>query len=63
LLRRPRTEASKKLEPKSTGPFLVIEKTRPRSFRLANTEGGQKNCLKAVHIDAHDKNKQKCNTT
>jgi hypothetical protein len=39
LLRSPRTEASRKLEPKWIGPFLVIEKTRPESFHLANAEG------------------------
>jgi hypothetical protein len=39
LPRSLRTEASGKLEPKWTGPFLVTEKTRPRSFHLADTEG------------------------
>jgi hypothetical protein len=39
LLRSPRTEASGKLEPKWTGPFVVVEKTRPRSFHLAENEG------------------------
>jgi hypothetical protein len=39
LLRSPHTEASRKLEPKWTGPFLVIEKIRPGSFHLANAEG------------------------
>jgi hypothetical protein len=39
LLRSLRTEASGKLEPKWTGPFVVIEKTRLGSFRLANNEG------------------------
>jgi hypothetical protein len=39
LLRSPRTEASKKLEPKWKGPFVVMEKTRPGSFRLVNNEG------------------------
>jgi hypothetical protein len=39
LLRSPRTEASRKLEPKWIGPFLVTEKTRLKSFRLANAEG------------------------
>jgi hypothetical protein len=39
LLQSPRTGASVKLEPKWIGPFLVKEKTRPRSFHLANTEG------------------------
>jgi hypothetical protein len=39
LLGSPRTEVSSKLEPKWVGPFLVIEKTRPSSFRLADIEG------------------------
>jgi hypothetical protein len=39
LLRSPRTKASGKLGPKWIGPFLVIEKTRPGSFCLADTEG------------------------
>jgi hypothetical protein len=39
LLRSPHTEASRKLEPEQIGPFLVIEKTRQRSFRLVDTEG------------------------
>jgi hypothetical protein len=43
LLQSPRIEASGKLEIKWVGPFLVIEKTRPDSFRLADTEG------KALH--------------
>jgi hypothetical protein len=44
LLRSPRMEASGKLELKWTGPFLVIEKTRPGSFHLADTE-----CRKLEH--------------
>jgi hypothetical protein len=32
-------EASDKLEPKWVGSFLVTEKTRPGSFRLADTKG------------------------
>jgi hypothetical protein len=32
-------EASRKLEPKWSGPFVVIEKTRLGSFRLADNEG------------------------
>jgi hypothetical protein len=32
LLWSPRTEASRKLEPKWTGPFVVTEKIRPGSF-------------------------------
>jgi hypothetical protein len=39
LLRSPRMEASGKLEPKWIGPFLVIEKTRPGLFCLAETDG------------------------
>jgi hypothetical protein len=39
LLRSPRMEASDKLEPKWVGSFLVTEKTRPGSFRLADTKG------------------------
>jgi hypothetical protein len=39
LLRSPHTEASRKLEPKWTGPLVVIEKIRPRSFCLADNKG------------------------
>jgi hypothetical protein len=39
LLRSPRTEASRKLEPKWTGPFVVTEQTRPGSFCLVDNEG------------------------
>jgi hypothetical protein len=39
LLRSPQTEASRKLEPKWTGPFLVMEKTRLGSFHLVDIEG------------------------
>jgi hypothetical protein len=39
LLRSPRMEALGKLEPKCTGPFVVIENTRRGSFRLADNEG------------------------
>jgi hypothetical protein len=39
LLQSPHTGASGKLELKWIGPFLLTEKTRPRSFRLANTNG------------------------
>jgi hypothetical protein len=39
LLQSPQTEALGKLEPKCIGPFVVTEKTRPRSFYLANNEG------------------------
>jgi hypothetical protein len=38
LLRSPCTKASGKLEPKWTGLFIVIEKTRPGSFQLADNE-------------------------
>jgi hypothetical protein len=39
LLRSPRTKALGKLEPKWTGSFMVVDKTRPGSFRLADIEG------------------------
>jgi hypothetical protein len=39
LLQSPCTEASRKLEPKWTGPFVVTEKTRLGSFCLADNEG------------------------
>jgi hypothetical protein len=39
LLRSPHTEASEKLDPKWSGPFVVIEKIGPRSFCLADNEG------------------------
>jgi hypothetical protein len=39
LLWSPRTEASGKLEPKWTEPFMLVEKTRPGSFRLEDNEG------------------------
>jgi hypothetical protein len=39
LLRSPCMEASGKLEPKWSGPFVVTEKTRPGSFHLADSEG------------------------
>jgi hypothetical protein len=35
----PRTETTGKLEPKWTGPFMLMEKTRPGSFHLADSEG------------------------
>jgi hypothetical protein len=38
LLRSPRTKTTGKLEPKWTESFLVMEKTRPGSFRLADNE-------------------------
>jgi hypothetical protein len=39
LMRNPRTKAAGKLELKWTGLFIVTEKTRPGSFRLADSEG------------------------
>jgi hypothetical protein len=39
LIQSPHTEASSKLEPKWTGPFVVTEKTWPGSFCLADNEG------------------------
>jgi hypothetical protein len=39
LLWSPHTETTGNLEPKWTGPFVVVEKTRPRSFCLADNEG------------------------
>jgi hypothetical protein len=39
LMRNPRTKATGKLEPKWTGLFVVTDKTRPGSFRLADSEG------------------------
>jgi hypothetical protein len=39
LMRNPRTKATGKLEPKWTGLFIVTDKTRPGSFRLADSEG------------------------
>jgi hypothetical protein len=39
LLRSPRTKASRKLEPKWSGPFVVTEETRRGSFHLADNEG------------------------
>jgi hypothetical protein len=39
LLWSPHTETTGKLEPKWTGPFMLIEKTRPGSFHLADSEG------------------------
>jgi hypothetical protein len=34
LLRSPRTEASRKLQPKWSGPFVVIEKNKTMIFSL-----------------------------
>jgi hypothetical protein len=39
LLRSPRTESSGKLEPKWEGPYVIIKKTRPGTFRLADLQG------------------------
>jgi hypothetical protein len=39
LLQTPRTETTGKLEPVWTGPFMVMEKTRPGSFCLADNDG------------------------
>jgi hypothetical protein len=39
LLWSPSNETAGKLEPKWTGPFLVMEKTRLGSFRVADNEG------------------------
>jgi hypothetical protein len=39
LLRSPHTEATGKLEPKWIGPYLITEKMRSSSFRLADIEG------------------------
>jgi hypothetical protein len=39
LLRSPRTESSNKLESIWEGPYMIIEKTRPRAYRLADPQG------------------------
>jgi hypothetical protein len=39
LLRSPCTDASGKLEPKWTEPFVFVERKRSESFRLADNEG------------------------
>jgi hypothetical protein len=39
LLRSPRTENSSKLESKWEGSYVIIEKTRPRVYRLADPQG------------------------
>jgi hypothetical protein len=39
LLQSPRMEAIGKLEPNWTRPFVVLEKTKLGSFRLADNEG------------------------
>jgi hypothetical protein len=39
LLQSPRIETTRKVEPKWTGPFMVVVKTRPGYFHLADNEG------------------------
>jgi hypothetical protein len=39
LLQSPHIESSGKLEAKWAGPYLITEKTRLRSFCLADTKG------------------------
>jgi hypothetical protein len=39
LLRSPRTESSGKLESKWEGTYVIIEKTRPRVYHLADSQG------------------------
>jgi hypothetical protein len=39
LLRSPRTESSGKLKTKWKRPYVVIEKTRPMAFCLADPQG------------------------
>jgi hypothetical protein len=39
LLWSPRTECSDKLESKWEGPYVIIEKTRPRPYRLVDSQG------------------------
>jgi hypothetical protein len=39
LLRSPRTENSSKLESKWEGSYVIIEKTRPGVYRLADPQG------------------------
>jgi hypothetical protein len=39
LLRSPRTESSRKLESKWDGSYVVIEKSRPGSYRLLDLQG------------------------
>jgi hypothetical protein len=39
LLRSPRTESSGKLQPKWDGPYVIIEKSRPGSYHLSDSEG------------------------
>jgi hypothetical protein len=41
LLRSPHTESFSKLELKWVGPYLLTEKIRPGSFRLADIEGNK----------------------
>jgi hypothetical protein len=39
LLWNPHTESSDKLKSKWEGPYIIIDKTRPRAYRLANPQG------------------------
>jgi hypothetical protein len=39
LLRSPRTESSGKVESKWEGPYVIIKKTRPGAYRLADPQG------------------------
>jgi hypothetical protein len=39
LLRSPRTESSSKLESIWEGPYMIIEKTRPRAYHLTDPHG------------------------
>jgi hypothetical protein len=39
LLRSPQTKSIGKFEPKWTGPYMVIEKTRPCAYRLSDIKG------------------------
>jgi hypothetical protein len=39
LLQSPRTESTSKFEAKWTGPYVVIDKTRPSVYHLSDTQG------------------------
>ena len=41
LKRKPNAENVGKMEPKWDGPYLVISSKRPRSYRLADSEGNE----------------------
>jgi hypothetical protein len=41
LLRSPRTESSDKLESKWDGPYIVIKKTRPGAYHVADPQGSK----------------------